>query len=210
MRTCPSCRRFLQGDVANCSSCGATLSTAGGPNSEFDFDFGSSLGSAFGQTPSPNDFDWNSGLQTFGSPLSSSSYPGLPAPRWKRLVGFLLDGVLAALTLGIGWWIWFFIVAGRGQTPAKQLLKTRLAHSHNPSATWVIVVTRYMLIAIPAWLFGIVDFLGLVSLPYSMLILWNAIRVVFWLVPLLDALFIFLPRQQRLVDLLFKTQVVNS
>jgi len=33
-----------------------------------------------------------------------------------------LEAILQVCTLGIGWFIWFFIVAPRGQTPAKQLL----------------------------------------------------------------------------------------
>jgi uncharacterized RDD family membrane protein YckC len=40
----------------------------------------------------------------------------------RRLGGYLLESVLAVLTLGVGWLIWFIIVAPNGQTPAKQLL----------------------------------------------------------------------------------------
>ena len=44
----------------------------------------------------------------------------------RRLGGFALDVlffvVLAILTLTIGWWIWFAIVARNGQSPGKQLL----------------------------------------------------------------------------------------
>lgn len=44
----------------------------------------------------------------------------------KRLVGLLLDTALAIVTLGIGWLIWTLIILGRGQTPAKQLMHTRV------------------------------------------------------------------------------------
>jgi uncharacterized RDD family membrane protein YckC len=39
----------------------------------------------------------------------------------------LLDGLLAVVTLVIGWLIWLLIVMKDGQTPAKQLLGTRAA-----------------------------------------------------------------------------------
>jgi hypothetical protein len=41
------------------------------------------------------------------------------------LGGYLLEGVLSVVTLGIGWLIWSFVVFGRGQTPAKQILNMR-------------------------------------------------------------------------------------
>jgi uncharacterized RDD family membrane protein YckC len=44
----------------------------------------------------------------------------------KRLGGYLLDGVLAVVTLGIGWVIWACFTFAKGQTPAKQLLQTRV------------------------------------------------------------------------------------
>jgi uncharacterized RDD family membrane protein YckC len=43
----------------------------------------------------------------------------------RRLAGYLLDGLLAVVTLFIGWIIWLLIVMKDGQTPAKQLLGTR-------------------------------------------------------------------------------------
>lgn len=125
-------------------------------------------------------------------------------------MGYILDAVLALVTFGIGWWIWLFIIAGRGQTPAKQILKTRVVHPFNSSSTWIITVARYFILSLPAWLVALVDVFNLISLPYSMLILSNIIHVTVWLLPLIDAAFIFGPRQQRLVDVLFKTQVVHA
>jgi uncharacterized RDD family membrane protein YckC len=40
----------------------------------------------------------------------------------RRLGGYALDVAFAILTLGIGWFVWFCIVAPRGQTPGKQLV----------------------------------------------------------------------------------------
>nr|WP_274387691.1 RDD family protein [Salsipaludibacter albus] len=44
----------------------------------------------------------------------------------KKFVSYLLDGLLSFVTLGIGWLIWGAIVAGGGQTPARQLLGMRV------------------------------------------------------------------------------------
>ena len=48
------------------------------------------------------------------------------ASRGQRLGAFLLEPLLAAVTLGIGWLIWSLIVYSRGQTPAKQVLGLRV------------------------------------------------------------------------------------
>ena len=41
---------------------------------------------------------------------------------WARLGAYLLEGLLAAVTLWIGWMIWALTLSGKGQTPAKKLL----------------------------------------------------------------------------------------
>lgn len=43
-----------------------------------------------------------------------------------RFLAYVLDAILQAVTLGIGWLIWAAIIAGKGQTPAKQLLGLRV------------------------------------------------------------------------------------
>jgi uncharacterized RDD family membrane protein YckC len=48
---------------------------------------------------------------------------------WGRLGAYLLEGILAVLTLGIGWLIWAAMIAGTGQTPAKRLLKQRVINA---------------------------------------------------------------------------------
>ena len=57
--------------------------------------------------------------------------PGLPpgvtlTSPWARLGALLLEGILATVTLGIGWLIWAAVIGGNGQTPAKKLLKQRV------------------------------------------------------------------------------------
>lgn len=55
----------------------------------------------------------------------------------KRFGGYLLEGVLAILTLGIGYVVWSLIVYARGQTPAKQVLKMRVvALRRGTRASW--------------------------------------------------------------------------
>lgn len=52
--------------------------------------------------------------------------PGLPVvSNGKRFGAYLLEALLSIVTLGIGWLVWSLIIWGRGQTPAKQLLKMR-------------------------------------------------------------------------------------
>jgi len=41
---------------------------------------------------------------------------------WARLGAYLLEQLLALVTLGIGWIIWALTLSGKGQTPAKKLL----------------------------------------------------------------------------------------
>ena len=45
----------------------------------------------------------------------------------RRFAGYLLDGFLFMITLGIGWLIWIIVFSARhGQSPAKQLLRMRV------------------------------------------------------------------------------------
>lgn len=43
-----------------------------------------------------------------------------------RIWGVILEAILGVVTLGIGWLIWYFVVVGRGLTPARQVLKLRV------------------------------------------------------------------------------------
>jgi hypothetical protein len=48
------------------------------------------------------------------------------ATRLARLGSWLVNGILLFLTLGIGWVIWWFIVAPRGQNPGKAVVGLRV------------------------------------------------------------------------------------
>ena len=55
--------------------------------------------------------------------LPSGAYLVSPG---RRLLGLVLDTILAFFTLGIGWIIWSLIVWSNGQSPAKQIMGIRV------------------------------------------------------------------------------------
>ena len=70
-----------------------------------------------GSVPEPVDGDPGTAHPELNSILAS---------RGRRLGAFLLEPLLFAVTLVVGWLIWSLIVYSRGQTPAKQVLKMRV------------------------------------------------------------------------------------
>jgi len=48
------------------------------------------------------------------------------AGRGERLLAWFVSGLILLLTLGIGWIIWWFIVAPRGQNPGKAIVGIRV------------------------------------------------------------------------------------
>jgi uncharacterized RDD family membrane protein YckC len=52
------------------------------------------------------------------------------AGRGERLLGWFVSGLILFLTLGIGWIIWWFIVAPRGQNPGKALVGIRVIRTN--------------------------------------------------------------------------------
>ncbi|MYH71103.1 MAG: RDD family protein [Acidimicrobiia bacterium] len=69
------------------------------------------------------------------------------ASRGRRLGAFLLEPLLAAVTLVIGWLIWSLIVYSQGQTPAKQVLQLRVIRieSHR-AAEWGWMALRELVL----------------------------------------------------------------
>jgi uncharacterized RDD family membrane protein YckC len=85
----------------------------------------------------------------------------------RRLGGFLLDGLLWIVTLGIGWFIWLLIVMKDGQTPAKQVLKMRAVKlSTHRKATWGTTALREVV----RMLVGSIGWIGFVLYFW---LLWN-------------------------------------
>ncbi len=83
------------------------------------------------------------------------------ATQGRRFAGFVLDVLLFAFTLGIGWLIWFLVIAGQGQTPAKQILKLRVVREDGQPASYGWMLLREIGVK---WLAFIVLNLVLVAL----------------------------------------------
>jgi uncharacterized RDD family membrane protein YckC len=111
----------------------------------------------------------------------------------RRLGAYLLDALLAAVTLGIGWLVWSLFAWRRGQSPAKQLLGMYVVHEGRP-ASWKRMAARELLVkgVIGLICFGLArPTYGLTLLPYF-----------FWLC--------FTPEHEALWDRPAGTQVVDG
>jgi len=97
---------------------------------------------------------------------------------WRRLGGYLLEGVLFVVTLIVGWLIWSIIVWGRGETPAKQLLGMRVVHRETLTAAGR---GRMFVREVPCkflmWLIALATFLGNI---FYFWLLWDSERQELW------------------------------
>jgi uncharacterized RDD family membrane protein YckC len=96
------------------------------------------------------------------SPAMNYGVPALQvSSKGKRFGALLLDGLLMLVTLFIGWIIWNIVLWGKGQSPAKKLLKMRVVmkdeHRH---ATRGDMALREI---VGKWLLGFVPLYTLVS-----------------------------------------------
>lgn len=79
------------------------------------------------------------------------------AGQGRRLGAFVLDIVLFAITLGIGWLIWLLVVGQRGQSPAKQLLGMHVALADGSRAGLGVMLLREI---VAKWaVFAVLDLL---------------------------------------------------
>ena len=84
-------------------------------------------------------------MATYAAPMLIESHypPGEleTATAGRRLGAYVLDSLIGLVTLGLGWLIWFAIVAPRGQSPGKQILGLYIMRSDATRAgggfTWV-------------------------------------------------------------------------
>lgn len=121
---CSQCGSELASDARFCANCGASIA-------------GEAKVPDAAPKPRFDPYDPQAGERT-SPPSTTDATPGRPAfmhelpatvrlsSAWRRLGGYLLEGLLILLTLIIGWLVWSIIVWGRGQTPAKQLLGMRV------------------------------------------------------------------------------------
>lgn len=121
---------------------------------------------------------------------------GLPyATPLHRFGAAILESVLAVVTLGIGWFIWWLILIGRGLTPARQILGLRIvnAKTMQPVANSQVFLRGF-----------VVYFLAFSALASALsLLLFGA----GWLFTLVSALLVFRASHQTLWDQMTGTTV---
>lgn len=77
------------------------------------------------------------------------------ATRISRLGASLLNALLFILTLGIGWVIWWFIIAPRGQNPGKALVGLRVIRTDGRSMDTGWMFVRGLVGFLPGLLIGL-------------------------------------------------------
>jgi uncharacterized RDD family membrane protein YckC len=121
---------------------------------------------------------------------------GLPfATPLHRFGAAILEAVLAVVTLGIGWFIWWLILIGRGLTPARQILGLRIvnANTMQPVSSSQVFLRGF-----------VVYFLAFSALSSAFsLVLFGA----GWLFTLVSALLVFRSSHQTLWDQMTGTTV---
>jgi len=127
-------------------------------------------------------------------PLRESVGPMRYASFQHRLGAYALDIAISALTFGIGWLIWSFIVWGEGQTPGKKILKIRVRNFDTGAvATWGHMVVRELLVPL-----AVAIAVGLTS----------GLAAVAWVV--LEIVFYYTKNNRTLRDYWVKTAVINE
>lgn len=140
----------------------------------------------------------------------------------RRAGAYAIDHVLLTVTFGIGWLIWFAIVAPRGQTPGKQVLSLYIMRDDGTRAgggyTWLreylvkqLLVLGLMQLALltMAWLTGIYDFPVRVY-PLSYLPERSAVLLGFGAPLIVGILLALDPKRQALWDKIVRTQVAHA
>ena len=127
-------------------------------------------------------------------PLRESVGPMRYASFQHRLGAYALDIAISALTFGIGWLIWSFIVWGEGQTPGKKILKIRVRNFDTGAvATWGHMAVRELLVPL-----AVAIAVGLTS----------GLAAVAWIV--LEIVFYYTKNNRTLRDYWVKTAVINE
>lgn len=99
----------------------------------------------------------------------------------KRLGQYLLDILLALVTLGIGYIIWSLIIWSKGQTPGMQCLGMRCVRQDTgQTATWGTMFLRQFVGQGIIWgLIGIVT-CGIVQFVLMFMLCWDSKRQQLW------------------------------
>jgi uncharacterized RDD family membrane protein YckC len=131
----------------------------------------------------------------------------------KRFAQYLLDILLALVTLGIGFLIWSLIAYRNGQTPAMQLMKMRVYDvTTGKTVRWRHMILRQLLIQ---WTVGFGITLAGSALGIIMGATGNSTS---WITLILDLIWLSIDglwilkdgADHRLTDLICKTDVVDE
>lgn len=81
---------------------------------------------------------------------------GVIATPQSRLIAFLLDGAIFALSFGIGWLIWFIILSERSTTPGHHLMGQVIvdAQSGKPLGRGKVILREILLKGLAQWILG--------------------------------------------------------
>jgi uncharacterized RDD family membrane protein YckC len=165
MRYCSNCGTELAEDARFCGNCGATVAAPTAPpvtGLEPEQPSWQQAPAAASPPPPPPPPMPPNAAGTLGLPASVK----LSSPL-RRLGAYLLDILLAIVTLLIGWLIWSLIVWGRGQTPGKQLLNMRVIREDTHSVvSWGRMALRELVCK------GIIGFVAGATLIGFVLYLW--------------------------------------
>lgn len=123
----------------------------------------------------------------------------------RRLGGALLDLFLMLITILIGWFIWFCIVAPRGQTPGKQLVAIHVVREDGARAQAGFMWGREILVK--ALLLPIVDVFAarIVSTVASIWCIWDPDKQCGW-DKIMHSYVAFAPRHQTISNDIQSTQ----
>jgi len=96
-----------------------------------------------------SDFDSIKGSIHTSKPKSR---PTLATPQ-SRLIAYILDGAIFGCTLGVGWIIWFFTLAGRGTTPGHELMghQVRDIRTGLPASAAKMVIRECIVKGVISW-----------------------------------------------------------
>lgn len=108
------------------------------------------------------------------------------ATQGRRLGGWLLDLLVVIATFGVGWLVWFLIVAQRGQTPGKQMLGMYIMREDGSRAGGWFTVLREIVVKtlfsiVISVISGVTNGLGsLLWLPAALWCTWDHERQCLW------------------------------
>jgi uncharacterized RDD family membrane protein YckC len=134
-----------------------------------------------------------------------------------RIAAVAVDAGLYIVTLGIGWAIWNLVMWSKGQTPGKNLLKIRvLNESNGRPASWGQMCIRQALIGAATSFAWYLSYMVLIVRQPAdgariaitvVLVISSLITIA---VGILDFVWLFGPKNKRLIDYWVKTYVVNE